>query len=155
LNEDHAMKKAPTPKHGRKPVADVVHQILESAKIARTDGPASGLYGRDAQVSSALTQAGTTLAKLDRAVPAKRSSMLQNLWSAPAPSKPRRMWLFGSSKAAPAMPDAKRIEQLLRASAKDGRRLVLDRNLTDGRLATRDIDCTLPEGAVDPVCTPR
>ena len=149
------MKKTSNLKHHRKPVADVVHQILESAKIARTDGPASGLYSRDAQVSSALTQAGTFLAKLDRAAPPKRSPLMQNLWGAPTPAKPRRSWLFGASKKVPAMPDAKQIEQMLRVAAKDGRRLVLDRELSDGRLATNDIDCTLPEGAVDPVCTPR
>lgn len=149
------MNKHAKPKHGRKPVADLVHQILESARAAKTDGPASGLYSRDAQMSSALTQAGSLLAKLDRGAPPKRSSLMQNLWGT-APAKPRRRsWFFGGGKAKADMPDAKQIEQLLRSSMKHGRRLVLDRDLSEGRLSSEDIDCTLPEGAVDPVCTPR
>jgi hypothetical protein len=146
------MKKT-TPKN--KPVADIVHELMHTARTARTDGPFSGLYSRDAQMSGALTQAGTMLAKLDGAVPAKRSSLMQNLWGAPQSEKPRRSWFFfGGSKTQAAMPDAKRIEQLLQSAAKDGRRLVLDRDPSEGP-ATSDIDCTLPEGADDPVCTPR
>lgn len=148
------MKTTPPPKNTRKPVADIVHQIMDTARTARTDGPSSGLYGRDAQMSGALTQAGTMLAKLDRAAPPKRSSLMQNLWGAPQEKPRRRSWFFGASKAQPAMPDAKRIEQLLRLTAIDGRRLVLDREPTEGQ-QTSDVDCTLPEGAVDPVCTPR
>lgn len=143
------------PKPSRKPVAEIVHQILESAKAARTDGPASGLYGRDAQLSSALSQAGTTLAKLGRGEPPRRSSLMQNLLGGPALAKPRRAWQFGSTRAATAMPNAKRIEQLLSASMIGSRRLVLDRDLSAGRLSANDLECTLPEGAVDPVCTPR
>jgi hypothetical protein len=106
-------------------------------------------------MSGALTHAGTLLAKLDRAAPPKRSSLMHNLWGT-TPEKPRRRsWFFGGKKAEAAMPDAKQIEQMLRATVADGRRLVLDRELTEGRLAPGDIDCTLPEGAVDPVCTPR
>lgn len=149
------MKKKPTPKNDRKPVADIVHQIMESAKAARTDGPSSGLYGRNAQMSGALTQAGTLLAKLDRAAPPKRSSLMQNLWGAAPPKPRRRSWFFGGRKAEVAMPDAQQIEQMLRLTVADGRRLVLDRDLTEGRLTPGDIDCTLPEGALDPVCTPR
>jgi hypothetical protein len=146
------MKK--TPKNARQPVADIVHQILDTAKVAREEGPSSGLYGRNAQMSGALTHAGTLLAKLDRAEPPKRSSLMQNLWGAPAEKPRRRSWFFGGRKE-PAMPDAKQIEQILRDTVADGRRLVLDRDLTEGRLTPGDIDCTLPEGAVDPVCTPR
>lgn len=151
------MKKLRTAKNARRPVADVVHQILESARAARTDGPASGLLSRDAQLSGALTQAGTLLAKLDRAAPPKRSSLLQNLLGAPVPKKerpPRRSWFFAGAPA-PAMPDAKRIEQMLRATAKGARPLVLDRDLSQAPAANGDIDCHLPDGAVDPVCTPR
>jgi hypothetical protein len=149
------MKKTP-PKNTHKPVANIVHQIMENARTARADGPFSGLFGRDAQVSSALTQAGTMLAKLDRAAPPKRSSLMQNLWGAPQPEKPRRSWFFfGGSKTESAVPDAKRIEELLRLSALDGRRLVLDRDVSEGRGTSSDIDCTLPEGAEDPVCMPR
>lgn len=144
------------PKPSRKPVAEIVHQILESAKAARTDGPASSLYGRNAQLSSALSQAGTTLANLGRGEPPpKRSSLMKNLWGAPALARPRRPWQFGSTRSAVAMPDAKRIEQLLSASTIGSRRLVLDRDLSAGRLSASDLECTLPEGAVDPVCTPR
>jgi hypothetical protein len=138
------------------PVANVVHQILDTARAAKTDGPHSGIYSRDAQLSGALTQAGTVLAKLDRASPPKRSSLLQNLFApAPKPPRPRRSWFFASS-AAPTMPDAKRIEQMLRAAVKGARPLVLDCDISEGKpAANSDIDCHLPGGAVDPVCTPR
>ena len=149
------MTKKHTKKDDRKPVAKVVHEILEQAAIARTDGPSSGLYGRDAQMSGALTQAGTLLAKMDRGAPAKKSSVLHNLMGAPAAPKERRRrsWFFGT-KAPVATLDAKHIEQMLRATAKDGRPLVLDREPSTGK-ANNDLDCHLPDGAVDPVCTPR
>jgi hypothetical protein len=146
------MKKTSTPKGA--PVADVVHKIMENAKAAREEGPSSGLYGRNAQMSGALTHAGTLLAKMDRAAPPKRSSLMQNFWGAAAEKPRRRSWFFGGKKEV-AMPDAKQIEQMLRATVADGRRLVLDRDLTEGHLPPGDVDCALPEGAVDPVCTPR
>ena len=151
------MKNTSTPKPSRKPVADIVHQILETGRTTRTEGPFSGLYRREAQLSGALTQAGTLLAKLDRdAPPPKRSSLLQNIWGSPVPKKPRRRsWLFGTSMAAAEMPDTTRIEHLLRLTAAGGRRLVLDREITGSTLANGDVDCVLPEGATDPVCTPR
>jgi hypothetical protein len=136
------------------PVADVVHQIMDTAKMARAEGPSSGLYNQKAQMSGALTQAGTLLAKLDRAALPKRSTLMQNLWGT-APDKPRRSWSFFGAKAETPMPNAQQIEKMLRDSAQGGRRLVLDRDLSEGKLAPGDIDCTLPEGAVDPVCTPR
>ncbi len=150
------MKKVkPTDK--RKPVTQVVHSILEEARIARTDGPSSGLYTRDAQLSGALTQAGTLLAKLDKAAPPKRSSALQQLLGAiSTPAHPRRRsWLFAAAGAT-AMPNARRIEQVLQAAAKGGKRLVLDQELPDSPTAANgEIDCVLPAGAVDPVCEPR
>jgi hypothetical protein len=146
------MKKTSTTKSA--PVADIVHKIMENAKTAREEGPSSGLYGRNAQMSGALTHAGTLLAKMDRAAPPKRSSLMQNLWGTTAEKPRRRSWFFGGKKEV-AMPDAKQIEQMLRATVADGRRLVLDRDLSDGHLPPGDVDCTLPEGAVDPVCTPR
>jgi hypothetical protein len=151
------MKKVQPKKDDRRPVARVVHEILEQANIARTDGPSSGLYGRDAQLSGALTQAGTLLAKMDRAAPAKKSSVLHNLLGAPAAPKERRRrsWFF-ASKTEPTTLDTKRIEEMLRATAQDGRPLVLDRDPADGQTTTNgDIDCHLPDGAVDPVCAPR
>lgn len=137
------------------PVADIVHEIMEVARAARGDGPHSGLYGRNAQLSNAITHAGVTLAKVSGPTPAKRTSVLQHLWSAQAAKPKQRSWIFSGRRIAPAAPDAKRIEQMLRASAGQGRRLVLDRELVEGHLATNDWDCTLPEGAVDPVCAPR
>ena len=139
----------------RKPVAQVVHSILEQARIARTDGPSSGLYGRDAQLSSTLTQAGRFLAKLDTAAP-KRSSAFQqiigSLGAAPAPR--RRSWFFASAPSA--MPDARQIEKLLDAATKDARPLVLDAALPANPSAVNEqIDCVLPPGAIDPVCNPR
>ena len=140
----------------RKPVAQVVHSILEQARIARTDGPSSGLYGRDAQLSSALTQAGRFLAKLDTNAAPKRSSAFQHilgsLSAAPAPR--RRSWFFASAPSA--MPDAKQIEKLLQAATKDARPLVLDADLPANPSAVNEqIDCVLPPGAIDPVCNPR
>jgi hypothetical protein len=150
------MKKSRTQADKRKPVTEVVHSIMEQARLARTDGPSSGLYSRDAQLSGALTQAGTFLAKLDKAAPAKRSSVLQNvLGSLAAPPKPRRRsWFFAAP--ATAMPDAKRIEQVLQSAIKDGKRLVLDQELPDNPSdANVELNCVLPAGAVDPVCEPR
>lgn len=147
------MKKTSTPKSA--PVADIVHKIMENAKTAREEGPSSGLHNRNAQMSGALTHAGTLLAKLDRAALPKRSSLMQNLWGTATEKPRRRSWFFGGNKKEVAMPDAKQIEQMLRATVVGGRRLVLDRELTEGHLPPGDVDCTLPEGAVDPVCMPR
>jgi len=147
------MFKTKQPTDKRKPVSRVVHEILEQARIARTDGPASGLYGRDAQLSGALTKAGTLLARLDGHAPGKKPTLLNAVFgSLAAPLRPRkRSWLF--APAAP-MPDAKRIEHVLRATVREGHRLVLDQ--VPGRSATNgDIACHLPHGAVDPVCEPR
>lgn len=150
------MKKPRKPLDNRKPVTQVVHSILEQARIARTDGPSSGLYGRDAQLSGALTRAGTFLAKLDKSAPPKRSSALQHLvGSLATPKHPRRRsWFFAG--ASTAMPDAKRIEQMLHAAAKGGKPLVLDSDLPGNpSAANHEIDCHLPPGAIDPVCEPR
>ena len=151
------MKKPSKPADTRKPVTQVVHSILEHARASRADGPASGLFGRDAQLSSAMTQAGTFLAKLDKASPPKRSSALRNVigsLTAPVPPR-RRSWFFGGAPAS-IMPNAKRIEQVLQAASKDGRRLVLDVDLGAGKSSTNEeIECHLPPGAIDPVCEPR
>ena len=141
----------------RKIVSDVVHEILEQGRAARADGPASGLYGRMAQMSSALTQAGTLLAKMDRGgVSGRKRSPLQSLLGSaakdPAPSR-RRSWFFAAATKAD-MPDARRIEALLKASVKDGQKLVLDIEHAPGA-ANNDLVCHLPEGASDPVCEPR
>lgn len=138
----------------RKPVTRVVHDIMEFAKAGRTEGPSSGLYGRDAQVSSALTRAGMMLASLDRATPGRRSNPLHALLgAAPAPKAKKRGWFF--AKPSP-MPDARRIEHLLNAVAKESTRLVLEAHLPESPAASNhDVHCVLPEGAVDPVCEPR
>jgi len=139
----------------RKPVSKVVHEILDQVRKARTDGPSSGLYSRDAQLSGALTQAGTLLAKLDKHAPGKKSSAFHSLLGALAapPTPRRRSWFFASNPASPL--DAKRIEQMLQAAAQGGRPLVLDQQLPDTSSPNGDIDCHLPPGAVDPVCEPR
>ena len=145
-----------SPADPRKPVSKVVHEILDQVRIARTDGPSSGLYSRDAQLSGALTRAGTLLAKLDKSAPGKKSSAFHSLLGAlSAPPKPRRRsWFFASNPASPL--DAKRIEQMLQAAAQGGRPLVLDQQLPGGPSSPNgDIDCLLPAGAVDPVCEPR
>lgn len=147
------MKK--TERDKRKPVTKVVHEILDQARIARAEGPASSIYRRETQMSVAMTQAGTTLAKMDRGAVGRKSSVLHSLLGSAAPKpKARKSWFFAS--AAPAMPDAKRIEQLLKTTAKDGRRLVLDQVLSDNPGAVNDdMICHLPEGDADPVCEPR
>lgn len=129
---------------------------MEHARASRADGPSSGLFGRDAQLSSALTQAGTLLAKLDKGSPPKRATALRHvIGTLGSPTPPRRRWSFFAAKPS-AMPDAKRIEQVLQAAAKDGRPLVLDVDFQAGSFAANDeIDCRLPPGAVDPVCEPR
>ncbi len=141
----------------RKPVTKVVHDILEQARLARAEGPASSIYRRETQMSNAMSQAGVTLAKMDRGGgPGRRPSALHALLgSAGAHPKPkRRSWFFASASAA--MPDAKRIEQLLKTSLKDGKPLVLDRISADGSpVVSDDMMCHLPEGASDPVCEPR
>lgn len=149
------MKKPSKPADTRKPVTQVVHAILEHARAQRADGPSSGLFGRDAQLSSAMTQAGVFLAKLDKASHPKHSSALRNAigsLTTAAPSR-RRSWFFGGAPAT-AMPTAKRIEQVLHAATKDGRRLVLDLDASKSP-ANEEIECRLPSGAVDPVCEPR
>ncbi|MCE9521968.1 MAG: hypothetical protein K8S25_05985 [Alphaproteobacteria bacterium] len=149
-------KKPRKPTDSHKPVTKVVQSILEQARSARSDGPFSGLYSRDAQLSGAMTQAGTFLAALDKAGVPKKASALQqlvgSLKAAPAPR--RRSWFF----AAPAspMPDAKQIEKLLQAATKGGQPLVLDAAATGGTAtANHEIECHLPPDAVDPVCEPR
>ncbi len=140
----------------RKPVTKVVHEILEQARLARGDGPASSIYRRETQMSVAMSQAGMTLAKVDRGTAGRKSSVMHSLLGSTAGTKPkaRRSWFFASS--ATAMPDAKRIEQLLKTSVKDGRRLVLDQVSPDAPGAVNDeMICHLPKGASDPVCEPR
>jgi len=142
----------------RKPVSKVVHEILDQVRIVRTDGPSSGLYSRDAQLSGALTQAGTLLAKLDKSAPGRKSSVFHSLLGVlSAPPQPRRRSWFFASNSNPASPlDAKRIEKMLQVAALGGRPLVLDQQLGEEASSPNgDIDCHLPAGAVDPVCEPR
>ena len=148
------MSKPRKPTDTRKPVTQVVHSILDQARIARTDGPSSGLYSRDAQLSGAMTRAGVFLAALDKAAPPKRLSTLQHLVESLAPPKQsrRRSWFFAGPSTP--MPDAKRIEQMLQAATKDARPLVLDVSPATSA-ANQEIECRLPPGAVDPVCEPR
>ena len=140
----------------RKPVTKVVHDILEQARLARAEGPASSVYRRETQMSNALSQAGVTLAKMDRGTVTGPKSVLHALLGSaarPLP-KPRRSWLFASAPTA--MPDAKRIAQLLQTSSHEGKRLVFEQIATEaGAALNDDMICHLPEGARDPVCEPR
>ncbi len=139
----------------RKPVTKVVHEILDQARLARGDGPASSIYRRETQMSVAMTRAGTTLAKMDRSAAARKPTFMHALLGAPMPKpKAKRSWFFASSAAA--MPDAKRIEQLLKATLKDARPLDLGQasHGTAGAV-NDDMICHLPDGATDPVCEPR
>lgn len=138
----------------RKPVTKVVHEILDQARVARADGPASSIFRRETQMSVAMTRAGTTLAKMDRGAVARKPSLMHALLGAPPKPKAKRSWFFVSSSAA--MPDAKRIDQLLKATLKDGRPLVLDQVSPGSQNAVNDdMICHLPDGAADPVCEPR
>ncbi len=139
----------------RKPVSKVVHEILDQARLARGDGPASSIYRRETQMSVAMTSAGMTLATMDRRAAARKPTLMHALLGAPAPKlKAKRSWFFAASGTA--MPDAKRIEQLLKTAAKDGRRLELDRVSQEAPGAVNDdMICHLPEGSTDPVCEPR
>ncbi len=140
----------------RKPVTKVVHEILEQARLARGDGPASSIYRRETQMSVAMSQAGVTLAKMNRAAAGRKTSVMQHLLGAAssAPKPKARSWFFASTGTA--MPDAKRIEQLLKTTVKDGRPLVLDQvsQVAPGAV-NDDMICHLPEGSTDPVCEPR
>jgi hypothetical protein len=144
------MKKSERDK--RKPVTKVVHDILEHARLAKGDGPASSIYRRETQMSVAMSQAGVTLAKMDRGAPRGKVSVMQALLGAPQAPKARRSWFSASVPAA--MPNAKRIEQLLKTTLKDARPLALDHIPAAGPV-NDDMMCHLPEGATDPVCEPR
>jgi hypothetical protein len=139
----------------RKPVSRIVSEILEHGRKQHVDGPASGLFGRDAQLSASLTQAGTLLAKLDRGDAPKRSTIFQAILGSLAAPKPKPKRAFFASSTPKAMPDARQIEQLLQATIKDGRRLVLDSDVPESPSETSDVNCVLPVGAKDPVCEPR
>ncbi len=148
------MKKHQRPTN--KPVPELVNEILEEARKSQADGPSSALYGERAQLSTTLNQAGTFLARLDRAHPPRKPSVLQSILGqvTSAAARPARRSWFSSSADSGAMPNARRIEKLLRASAKDGKHLVFDVS-SEARPGQEDFDCVLPEGATDPVCEPR
>jgi hypothetical protein len=152
---ENVMRKGHSPIPPQRPVARVVHTIFQSARAAQSDGPSSGLFGRDAQLSGALSQATSMLAKLDKHGFRAKASPLQRVLGAfkSPPPKKRRSWFFGASST---MPDAKRIEQVLRSAMRDARPLVLDQDVPAGGGVVNDaIDCHLPADAADPVCRPR
>ncbi len=141
----------------RRPVVKVVHDIMEQARLARGDGPTSSVYRRETQMSNAISQAGVMLAKMDPGgARGRKPSALQNLLgSLGAQPKPkRRSWFFASPSSA-SMPDAKRIDQLLKAALKDAKPLALDEITADSPVTNDDMICHLPDGAGDPVCEPR
>lgn len=139
----------------RRPVVKVVHDIMEHARLARAEGPASSVFRRETQMSNAMSQAGVMLAKMDPGGAGKPSVLQSLLGSLGAQPKPkRRSWFFASSDGA-AMPDAKRIDQLLKAALKDGKPLVLDQISPDAPVTNDSMICHLPDGDGDPVCEPR
>jgi hypothetical protein len=140
----------------RRPVVKVVHDIMEQARLARGEGPTSSIYRRETQMSNAISQAGVMLAKMDPGgargrKPSALQSLLGSVGAQPKPK--RRSWFFASSGSA-SMPDAKRIDQLLKAALKDGKPLALDQIAPDAP-TNDDMICHLPDGAGDPVCEPR
>lgn len=139
---------------GSKPVAGIVNALLGDARKARVDGPSSMLYGERAQLSSTLNQAGTLLAKLDRADPPAKPSLLQSVLglAASKAAPKRRTWFFASRDEGVSL-SARRIEQLLKETEKDGTCVSFEKPAT--KASGEDVHCVLPEGAVDPVCEPR
>ena len=136
-------------------VPELVSKLLDDARRARGDGPSSSLHGARAQLSATLNQAGTLLAQIESAAPARKPSLLQavlGLSSAPAVRK--RGWFVRRADADGAL-SAKRIEALLRDTTKGGVRLSLSDAVASASDGDAGVECVLPDGASDPVCTPR
>lgn len=135
-------------------VADLVNEMLQNARSTRVDGPSSMLHGARAQLSKTVNQAGTLLAKLDRAAPpAHKPSLLQSVLGLAATKAPpkKRSWFFASREAETGL-STKRIEHLLKEASKDGVKISFERAT---KASGEDVHCELPEGAADPVCAPR
>ena len=141
---------------GPKSVSQIVETLIESARQSRTDGPSSPLYGHRAQLSSSLNQAGAWLAKLDRDAPPAKPTLFQTVLglSAARPEAKKRSWFFASSDTGTGL-STRRVEQLLKASAKEGTRLSLEAALSVRQAGEDGVHCVLPDGASDPVCEPR
>ena len=85
------MKKNDKGSHAPGPVADLVNEMLQNVRSTRVDGPSSMLHGARAQLSTTVNQAGTLLAKLDRAAPpAHKPSLLQSVLGLAAAKAPDR-----------------------------------------------------------------
>lgn len=137
------------------PVADLVSKLVEDARRKRGDGPSSSLHGARAQLSATLNQAGTLLAQIEHTLPARKPSLLNTVLGLSASAAPRRKgWFFRRAEAGPSL-SASQIDKLLKATAKDGVRLSLSDAVTRATEGDDGIECVLPDGASDPVCTPR
>lgn len=147
------MKKHDKTNHAPGPVSDIVSAMLQNARSTRVDGPSSMLHGARAQLSTTVNQAGTLLAKLDRAAPAPKPGLLQSLLGlAVAKSQPKKKSRFFASRDEAGGLSAKRIEQLLKEASKDGVKISFEKAV---KASGEDVHCVLPEGASDPVCEPR
>ena len=137
-------------------VSELVNKLVAEAKARKTDGPASSLHGARAQLASTLNQAGTLLAQIERAAPARKPSLLNTVLGLSAKrAAPRRGWFsLRRAEDGPTL-SAGRIEKLLKATAKDGVRLSLADAVTRASEGDVGVECVLPEGASDPVCSPR
>lgn len=140
----------------QRPVSKIVETLIDDARRSRSDGPSSPLYGHRAQLSTSLNQAGTWLAKLDKDAPPQKPTLFQTVLglSAAKPEAKKRSWFFASGDKEIGL-STRRVEQLLKASAKDGSRLSLESPLAARQPSDGDVHCVLPEGASDPVCEPR
>jgi hypothetical protein len=137
------------------PVPDLVAKLLDDARRTRADGPSSPLHGARAQLSATLNQAGTLLAQFESAAPVRKPSLLQAvLGLSTAPATRKRGWFVRRAEADGAL-STKRIETLLRDTAKGGVRLSLADAVVRASEGDAGVECVLPDGASDPVCTPR
>lgn len=137
------------------PVPELVSKLLDDARRTRKDGPSSSLHGARAQLSATLNQAGTLLAQIESAAPARKPSLLQavlGLSSAPAVRK--RSWFARRADADGAL-SARKIEALLRDASRGGSRLSLSDAVERSAQDETTVECVLPQGASDPVCAPR
>jgi len=140
------------------PVPELVSKLLDDARRTRKDGPSSSLHGARAQLSATLNQAGTLLARIESAAPARKPSLLQavlGLSSAPAVRK--RGWFVRRAEADGAL-SARKIEALLKDASRGAARLSLSDAVERSAQSAQDestVECVLPQGASDPVCAPR
>lgn len=111
------MKQWKRPADVAKPVSRAVQDVLH---MARADMPHSD--DSEAQMTEALTWASQLAAARAGAEPPRPARPLQRLLGLGGAKKSRRRWF----SSAPAMPDARRIQQMLDAAQTRGARLSYD-----------------------------